>query len=755
MYFFCPQVFISPIFLSLVLLMGCSNKSRDPEQNENNSTVQGSEKNMSENKVLESKWTRQALPSPSEIANLPKDGGDEFNRLIFESSPYLLQHARNPIDWYPWSDEAFNLAKKTDRPIFLSVGYTTCHWCHVMEHESFEDEAVAAVINENYVCVKVDREERPDVDNVYMTVTQMMTGRGGWPMTVIMSPEKIPFFAGTYFPKDSMMQLLPHFAKVWREDREKAKEVGNAIIKSLSELQANQAGDDLNSTHLDACYRSLVNNFDQTHGGFGRQPKFPTCHTLSFLLRYHLRTGDENALKMVEETLKNIRQGGIYDHVGLGIHRYSTDQEWLLPHFEKMLYDQALFVIANLECHLVTGNPFYLASCRDTLNYVTRKMTSDEGGFFSAEDADSEGEEGKFYLWSTKEIESILGAKDGKKYSARYQFQQDGNYLDEATHQKTGKNIPHLNQNLTEEDDEFEEMRIKLFEEREKRIQPQLDDKVLTDWNGLMISAFARCARSLNDKAYLQIAQKAADFCLSKLRTKDGRLVKRWRRGKAGLPAHLEDYAFLVQGLLDTYEASFETKYLKASIELTDIAIDLFEDEQNGGFFLTADDGESLLVRPKEVYDGAIPSGNSVMAMNLARLSKMTGVRKYEETLFRLFSAFSGFLEKNPQGAELLLQALDFMLSSPLELVLAGDPNKPDTQKILQIINRRFMPSKILLLRDSVKEDSELYDLIPFVQNHKEIDGKATLYACRNQTCDHPRTDPQEIKKFLSQSNKN
>ena len=552
-----------------------------------------------------------------------------------------------------------------------------------------------------------------------------------------------------------MMQLLPHFAKVWRDDREKAKEVGNAIIKSLNELQANQAGDDLNSTHLDACYRSLVNNFDQTHGGFGRQPKFPTCHTLSFLLRYHLRTGDENALKMVEETLKNIRQGGIYDHVGLGIHRYSTDQEWLLPHFEKMLYDQALFVIANLECHLVTGNPFYLASCRDTLNYVTRKMTSDEGGFFSAEDADSEGEEGKFYLWSTKEIESILGAKDGKKYSARYQFQQDGNYLDEATHQKTGKNIPHLNQNLTEEDDEFEEMRIKLFEEREKRIQPQLDDKVLTDWNGLMISAFARCARSLNDKAYLQIAQKAADFCLSKLRTKDGRLLKRWRRGKAGLPAHLEDYAFLVQGLLDTYEASFETKYLKASIELTDLAIDLFEDEQNGGFFLTADDGESLLVRPKEVYDGAIPSGNSVMAMNLARLSKMTGVRKYEETLFRLFSAFSGFLEKNPQGAELLLQALDFMLSSPLELVVAGDPNKPDTQKILRIINRRFMPSKILLLRNSVKEDSALYDLIPFVQNHKEIDGKATLYACRNQTCDHPRTDPQEIEKFLSQSNKN
>ena len=339
------------------------------------------------------------------------------------------------------------------------------------------------------------------------------------------------------------MQLLPHFAKVWREDREKAKEVGNAIIKSLNELQANQAGDDLNSTHLDACYRSLVNNFDQTHGGFGRQPKFPTCHTLSFLLRYHLRTGDENALKMVEETLKNIRQGGIYDHVGLGIHRYSTDQEWLLPHFEKMLYDQALFVIANLECHLVTGNPFYLASCRDTLNYVTRKMTSDEGGFFSAEDADSEGEEEILSL-EYEEIESILGAKDGKKYSARYQFQQDGNYLDEATQQKTGKNIPHLNQNLTEEDDDFEEMRIKLFEEREKRIQPQLDDKVLTDWNGLMISAFARCARSLNDKAYLQIAQKASDFCLSKLRTKDGRLVKRWRRGKAGLPAHLEDYAF-------------------------------------------------------------------------------------------------------------------------------------------------------------------------------------------------------------------
>ena len=385
-----------------------------------------------------------------------------------------------------------------------------------MEHESFEDQEVADLINRDYICIKVDREERPDVDHVYMSVTQMMTGKGGWPMTIIMSPEKVPFFAGTYFSKASMLKLLPHFAKIWKNERDKAEEVGQAIIKSLGELQSGHTVGDLNASYLDACYESLKNNYDNKFGGFGKHPKFPTCHTLSFLLRYHQRSGKEDALAMVEHTLKNIRLGGIYDQVGYGVHRYSTDEKWLVPHFEKMLYDQALFVIANLECYLVTKDEFYQRSCRNTLEYVHRQLTSDKGGFFSAEDADSEGEEGKFYLWTNEELIEVLGEKDASFYSSKFQFNSKGNYHDEVTGKLTGKNIPYLPSNqIAAESDRERKIRKKLFLQREKRVRPQLDDKVLTDWNGLMISAFARCARGLDDASYLKTAKKAADFCLN------------------------------------------------------------------------------------------------------------------------------------------------------------------------------------------------------------------------------------------------
>ena len=722
--------------------------SATPKQDmEENSETRDSPKN-----------NRPILPSQAEIKDLPPDGGNEFNRLIFENSPYLLQHARNPIDWYPWGMDAFKKAQELDRPIFLSIGYTTCHWCHVMEHESFEDQAVADLMNQDYICIKVDREERPDVDNVYMSVTQMMTGRGGWPMTVIMSPQKVPFFAGTYFPKSSMLQLLPHFARVWKEERNKAQEVGQAIIKSLGELQIGQAGGDMNATYLDACYEALKKSYDSQFGGFGQQPKFPTCHTLSFLLRYHQRTGASDALEMVENTLRNIRLGGIYDQVGYGIHRYSTDEKWLVPHFEKMLYDQALFTIANLEAYLVTKNDFYLHSCQDTLDYVIRELTSKEGGFYSAEDADTEGEEGKFYLWSMDEIISALGKENALIYAEKFQFQKKGNYLDETSHELTGKNIPHLSAEttvLTEVDPRDEKFRMLLFDSREERTHPQLDDKILTDWNGLMISAFARCARAFNNDTYLNTARKAADFCISNLRGLDGKLLKRWRNGNAGLPAHLEDYAFLTQGLIDLYEASFESKYLIHAVELTNLTIDLFEDEDNGGFYLTSDDGEKLLVRPKEIYDGAIPSGNSVMAMNLVRLSQMTANSTYKEKMFSLFSAFSGFLQKNPQGAEVLLQALDFTLGDPLELVVVGDPYNQETQDLLLEINQKFLPSKILLFKNISAKDQELMDLIPFLKNQKLVEGKPAVYACRNQTCDKPRTSPEELAAFLKMSIKN
>lgn len=697
---------------------------------------------------------RLPLPSPDEIKKLPSDGGEEFNRLIFSSSPYLLQHARNPINWYPWGEEAFLTAKKLDRPIFLSIGYTTCHWCHVMEHESFENQEVAAFLNRDYVSIKVDREERPDLDHIYMSVTQMMNGSGGWPTTIIMSPDKVPFFAGTYFPKSSMLQLLPHFSRVWKEEREKVEEIGQAIIKSLEEIQNIQNGGDLNSTHLDACYRSFKKDYDQEFGGFGNKPKFPTSHTLSFLLRHFKRTGETHALNMVENTLRKIRHGGIYDQIGFGIHRYSTDSKWLVPHFEKMLYDQALFSIANLECYLITKDPFYLRSCRETLAYVQRKLSSKLGGFYSAEDADSEGEEGRFYLWKMEELVEILGKEDAFIFANEYQFQPEGNYLDEVSQKLTGKNIPHLTFKQSQlKSHNSEILRKRLLEAREKRVHPQLDDKVLTDWNGLMISAFARGAGALGDSSYLITAKKSANFCLKNLRKPDGRLVKRWRQGKAGLASHLDDYAFLIQGLLDLYEASLDSQYLVEADQLTKLTIKLFEDKERGGFFLTAIDGEKLLVRPKEFYDGATPSGNSVMALNLARLFKITGNRLYNQKLLSLFSGFAGFIEKNPAGAEVLLQALDFMLNSPVELVVVGDSRSNETQDFIRAINQRFLPYKILLFKDTFKADPALIKLVPFLNNQVQIDGKPTVYPCRNQTCDKPRTNLPALLQFLDQQN--
>ena len=749
-----------PFFFSLLFLYlaGCENEAvhADPSpalKGQNVSSVTTSEEKVHS--------ARKALPDTSVISQLPANGGDEFNRLIFESSPYLLQHARNPIDWYPWGEAAFKKAMDEDKPIFMSIGYTTCHWCHVMEHESFEDEDVAILMNRDYVCVKVDREERPDIDNVYMSVTQMMTGRGGWPMTIIMSPKKIPFFAGTYFPKSSMTQLIPHFADIWKNQRHKVTEVGESIMKSLKEMQANRTGGDLNGTHLDACFQGLRKIYDPQHGGFGQQPKFPTAHTLGFLLRYSHRTENKEALEMVKNTLKKIHQGGVYDQIGLGIHRYSVDNEWLVPHFEKMLYDQALFALANLECFQVTKDPYFARVVEEILTYVTRDMTSPEGGFYSAEDADSEGKEGKFYVWTEEEIEEILGAEDAALFLEIYRFEKKGNFIDESTLKKTGTNIPHLrksldqhardkNQNIEEFRQKINTFHSKLFTYRKKRVHPQKDDKVLTDWNGLMISTFAQAAKVLKQKKYLVIAQKAADFCLSELRLENGRLLKRWRKGQSGLPAHLEDYAFFTQGLLDLYEASFEIKYLQAAIELVDLTIKHFEDSSEGGFYLTADDGEKLLIRAKEIYDGAIPSGNSVMALNLLRVHKMTGQKNYLNSAENLFSAFSGFIEKNPQGAEVLLNALDFALAPAKEIVIAGERGSPETTQLIETVNQYFIPAKVLLFRSTETDEPEITKLSPFLINHGLVKGKPAVYICENQTCQQPQTDLIKLAQALA-----
>ncbi len=699
------------------------------------------------------------LPTPEEISQLPPDGGPGFNRLIFESSPYLLQHARNPINWRAWGEEALELAIAEDKPIFLSIGYTTCHWCHVMERESFEDDEVAHLLNEHYICIKVDREERPDLDHVYMAVTQMMTGRGGWPMTLILTPQKVPFFAGTYFPKASMLDLLPHFSRVWKEEREKVGEIGRAIIHNLTQAKKNQAGGDLNATHLDRCFEALSVAYDPVYGGFGQQPKFPTPHALSFLLRYHQRTGEPKALDMVTHTLRQIRLSGTYDQVGWGIHRYSTDQEWLVPHFEKMLYDQALFSIACLESFQVTKDPFFQEACESTLAYVDRELSSPAGGFYSAEDADSEGEEGKFYLWTKAEVSAVLDGEEAHLFNQLFQLEDEGNYLDEATGRKTGSNIPHPVQSFVEyaclnNEDTYlleqrvEKIRKKLFRARENRIHPQLDDKVLTDWNGLMISAFAQAGRAFQRPDYVVRAARAAKFCLSELRLPNGRLMKRWRMGQAGLPAHIEDYAFLIQGLLDLYEADWNPAHLLHARELTDLSIDLFEDSEQGGFFLTAKDGETLLTRPKEIYDGAIPSGNSIMAINLARLGKMTGDRKYLDCLDRAFSAFSGFLQSNPSGAENFLHSLAFILHPPFELVITGHAEDPLTQSFLRETGSSFLPFKSVLFLPSGKKNGDLLRFSPHL-NAFSSTAEPTFFLCRDFACEQPRTQLDEVEKLL------
>ena len=703
---------------------------------------------------------RYKLPTTEQIAKLPADGGSAYNRLIFESSPYLLQHARNPIDWRAWGDEALKLALSSDKPIFLSIGYTTCHWCHVMEKESFEDEEVARLLNENYICIKVDREERPDLDNVYMSVTQMMTGRGGWPMTVIMTPQKVPFFAGTYFPKSSMLDMLPHFSRIWKEEREKVDEVGRSIIENLAKAQSSQAGGDLNASHLDRCFDALSQAYDPEHGGFGQQPKFPTPHSLSFLVRYYQRTGKEEALNMVSHTLRQIRLSGTYDQIGWGIHRYSTDREWLVPHFEKMLYDQALFAVACLETYQLTEDPLMKEACKNTLDYVSRELSSPEGGFYSAEDADSEGEEGKFYLWTKDELISVLGVEDGKTFINIFGCESSGNYLDEATRQRTGKNIPHLKKSISEYSlsqdvspkefqNKLENIRKKLFNSRESRVHPQLDDKVLTDWNGLMISAFAKSGQAFGNKEYVIRAKKAADFCLSELRQPNGRLLKRWRLGKAGLPAHLEDYAFLAQGLIDLYEATCTPHYLDQAKQLIDLSRELFEDSNTGGFFLTAKDGEQLLTRPKEIYDGAIPSGNSVMAMNLCRMWKISGDEKYRECLNRSFSAFSGFLESNPSGAENFLHALAFVLHPPYEIVISGNLEDENTKEFLKETSKRFLPFKTQIHLPKQFEKSKIVELAPYLRAFTSSQ-KPTFFLCRDYACEQPREDPKEVGNMLN-----
>ncbi len=689
------------------------------------------------------------------------------NRLIHEKSPYLLQHAYNPVDWYPWGDEAFEKARKEDKPILLSIGYSTCHWCHVMEHESFEDEEVARALNDAFVSIKVDREERPDIDHIYMTVCQMLTGSGGWPLNIIMTPDKKPFFAGTYFPRESrygrigVIDLARNVKEVWTNNRQVVTESVGKVMSALRQVPDDLPGESPGNGELHKAFLELAQRYDPGYGGFGQAPKFPTPHNLLFLLRQWKRSGHGRALEMVEKTLQSMRMGGIYDHVGFGFHRYSTDREWLVPHFEKMLYDQAMLLAAYTEAFQATGKSEYASTAHEIITYVLRDMTSPEGGFYSAEDADSEGVEGKFYVWKASEIRHALDPVAAELVTQVLNVKESGNYREEATGHPTGDNILHLSKplsetakglNMTEADlrELLETARKKLFDVREKRVHPHKDDKILTDWNGLMIAALAKAAQVFDEPGYAEAASRAADFVLKTLRRPDGRLLHRYRDGSAGLPAHVDDYAFMIWGLLELYETDFRVDRLQTALELNALFLEHFWDSANGGFFFTADDAENLLMRKKEIYDGAVPSGNSVAALNLLRLGRITANPDLEKKAEQIGRAFSGNVAQLPSAHTQLLLAIDFGLGPSNEVVVAGSPGGDDAAAMLKALRKPFLPNKVVLFRPSGEPAPAIVGVAPYTANQHGIDGKATAYVCRGYNCELPTTDPAKMVELLA-----
>ena len=681
------------------------------------------------------------------------------NRLAKESSPYLLQHKNNPVDWYPWGDEAFQKATELNRPIFLSIGYSTCHWCHVMEDESFEDEQVAQLLNDNFISIKVDREERPEIDHLYMTVCQAMTGKGGWPLTIIMTPDKYPFFAGTYFPKKGrmgrpgMIELLPAIADAWVNKKGELIQSANQIKKYLIDSNNKEIGDQLNQTILTNTNSQFINRYDKTHGGFGVKPKFPSPHNLIYLLRYHNMSGDKTSLLMVEKTLQEMRLGGIFDHVGFGFHRYSTDREWILPHFEKMLYDQAMLTLAYTEAYQITNNQLYKDTAEEILHYVKRDMTDKRGGFYSAEDADSEGEEGLFYLWTIEEIKNILNNEESELLINTYGLDLEGNYKDEATGKKTEKNILYLKKSISnaKSKNRLNDISKKLYLAREKRIHPLKDDKILTDWNGLMIAAFAKAGDVFNSDDYIQQAEKSAQFILKNLTDNNGRLLKRYRNGNAGLDAHLDDYAFFIWGLLELYEATFNVTYLTEAIQLSNIMVEEFWDINNGGFFLGSENSEKLIVRAKTGYDGAMPSGNSVAAMNCSKLNRITGETKWAEISDKIFMTFSNEIQKTPSGYASMVNAFLFNVDSPKEIVIVGSSKDDKTKKAIEKIKSEYVPSKVIIFKDTDDKLNKLSPLAKWTVTQETIDEKTTFYICQDFACKIPTTDLDLALKFINE----
>jgi len=655
------------------------------------------------------------------------------NHLINESSPYLLQHAHNPVDWYPWSDEAFAKARSENKPVLLSIGYSACHWCHVMAHESFEDEDIAKLMNDLFVNIKVDREERPDLDQIYMNAVQMMTHHGGWPMTVFLTPDGVPFYGGTYFPPQDRYNMpgfprvLISVAEAYRDRKDEIDETGTSLLKELRRLSESSDSDNpVDDELLDGAYAGIARSYDSTNGGFGGAPKFPPAMALEFLLRTYKRTGNEEALEMVRHTAEKMAHGGIYDQLGGGFHRYSTDAKWLVPHFEKMLYDNALLSRFYLHYFQVSQEPLARETIEGILDYVLREMTAPAGGFYSTQDADSEGHEGKFFVWDLAEIRSVLGEQEASSFNSYYNVTEAGNF--------EGKNILNVNASFQKPKPDN---RQKLFEYREKRIKPDRDEKILTAWNGLMLASFAEAGVILQRPDYIEAARRNADFILSNLR-RDGFLLRTYKDGVAKYNAYLEDYAFFVEGLVTLFETTGAFRWLNEANALTDRMIEEFWDGEGGGFFFTGKSHEDLIVRSKDYFDNATPSGNSVAAGVLLRLAVLTNKERYRELAQKLLVLIAGQARRYPSGFGYALSAADFLLSSPKEIAIVGK-DETDIQPFLQETWRKYLPNKVVA--PGLVDDAEAIASIPLLQDRPLLDGRATAYVCQNYTCRQPVTE--------------
>ena len=679
------------------------------------------------------------------------------NLLAEETSPYLLQHAHNPVEWFAWNDEAFQKAKQEDKPILLSIGYSSCHWCHVMEKESFESEETARLMNENFVNIKVDKEERPDVDQIYMNFVQLTSGHGGHPLTAFLTPEGVPFYAGTYFPPTdrhgmpSFSRVLLSVSDAYHNKRDEILQSAAEILEQLKFVGLTEASNlSLSTEQLDTAFRGIARNYDPKNGGFGGAPKFPPPMTLEFCLRYWHRTKDEAALNIVTNTCRKMAEGGIYDQLGGGFHRYTVDANWLTPHFEKMLYDNAQLVRIYLNAFQATKDEFFKNIAIETLEYIGREMTDENGGFYSATDADSEGEEGKFFIWTPEEINQILGEADARIFNLYYDVSEEGNFeghsilnvlqTREEAAGKLGISVEKLNEVL-------ERGRKLLFDEREKRVKPFRDEKILTAWNGLMLAAFAEASAVLEREDFRAAAEKNADFVIRNLKTADGFLLRTYKDGQAKLNGYLEDYAFFADGLIELFQATGNSRWLTEAKNLTDKMLEEFWDDDEGGFFFTGKSHEELIVRSKDYFDNATPSGNSVAAAVLLKLSVLTGDEEYSRFPTTIFRLVSSSIRRYPSAFGRALCALDFFLNAPKEIVIVGEKEAEDTRALVREVWTRFIPNKIVIAAD--ESEIENSELIPLLQERRKINGKATAYVCENFACRQPVTAAKELIRQL------